>query len=599
MLIYKELRWGNIFSYGPINKLVLNDSPLIQLLGANGHGKSSIALILEEVLFSQNSKKIKKGSILNRYVKDKSYFIELDVDKDGITYEIRTTRTNTTNTVKLLRQGEDISSHTATGTYKLIEELVGYDHKTFSQIVYQSSLSSLAFLTATDTERKKFLIDLLNLGRYTKASEVFRALSSAASKEVTSAESKVETVRSWLSKYETSDFVLEELEDEPKPPDDLVEYLAGLKDSIANIESLNKKILANNKNIGLSIVLLEEPTCLKYTQEELTELNVRLANIKSELANGSTLASKCKGPITKCTTCSQDIDHTTMYNMVLAFNTKKVDLETELKEVQNSINIIVSSNKLWGTYDNACKDKARYTELVDPKLPLEVQLQEDLEKDIIILSTKISEVRKSIAKIRESNTAKLAHNARVESIKSQMQEMQQDLKTYSALLDTKSAEYSKLQVLVKALSTTGLVAYKIECLVKDLENIANEYLTILSSGRFQLSFKVTSSDKLNVVITDNGEDIEITALSSGERSRVNISTLLAIRKLMQSLSNSRTNLLILDETVENLDAQGKESLVEVLLEEKLNTILVSHSFSHPLIERVQVIKEDNISRLEV
>ena len=68
---------------------------------------------------------------------------------------------------------------------------------------------------------------------------------------------------------------------------------------------------------------------------------------------------------------------------------------------------------------------------------------------------------------------------------------------------------------------------------------------------------------------------------------------------MQSLSNSRINLLILDETVETLDAEGKEKLVEVLLaEENLNTILVSHGFSHPLIEKVSVIKENNISRIE-
>jgi ABC-type multidrug transport system ATPase subunit len=68
---------------------------------------------------------------------------------------------------------------------------------------------------------------------------------------------------------------------------------------------------------------------------------------------------------------------------------------------------------------------------------------------------------------------------------------------------------------------------------------------------------------------------------------------------MQSLSNSRTNLLILDETVENLDAEGKEKLIEVLLEEEnLNTFLISHGFSHPLLEKLHILKENNISRIE-
>ena len=128
--------------------------------------------------------------------------------------------------------------------------------------------------------------------------------------------------------------------------------------------------------------------------------------------------------------------------------------------------------------------------------------------------------------------------------------------------------------------------------------ITNSYLAELSDGRFELLF-VLVNDKLNVVIVDNGKEIDITALSAGELCRVTTATLLAIRKLMQTLSNSRTNLLVLDETVENLDAEGKEKLIEVLLkEENLNTFLISHGFSHPLLEKIQVVKEQNISRIE-
>jgi hypothetical protein len=45
---------------------------------------------------------------------------------------------------------------------------------------------------------------------------------------------------------------------------------------------------------------------------------------------------------------------------------------------------------------------------------------------------------------------------------------------------------------------------------------------------------------------------------------------------------------------------GKEKLVEVLLkEEHLNTFLVSHGFTHPLLEKVNVLKRNNISQIEV
>jgi DNA repair exonuclease SbcCD ATPase subunit len=158
--------------------------------------------------------------------------------------------------------------------------------------------------------------------------------------------------------------------------------------------------------------------------------------------------------------------------------------------------------------------------------------------------------------------------------------------------------YANLEVLKKAFSTNGLVAYKIENLVKDLEDLVNQYLSELSDGRFGLEFVITN-DKLNVVISDEGRDIDILALSSGELARVNTSTLLAIRKLMSTLSKSKINVLFLDEVIGVLDDEGREKLIEVLLKEHdLNTFLVSHGWSHPLLTKISVVKQDKTSRLE-
>ena len=99
-------------------------------------------------------------------------------------------------------------------------------------------------------------------------------------------------------------------------------------------------------------------------------------------------------------------------------------------------------------------------------------------------------------------------------------------------------------------------------------------------------------------LLDNAKVVDILALSSGELARVNTATLLAIRKLMSSISSSRINTLFLDEIISVLDEEGKEKLVEILLGEELNTYLVSHGWTHPLLAKIEVIKEDNISRLE-
>ena len=92
--------------------------------------------------------------------------------------------------------------------------------------------------------------------------------------------------------------------------------------------------------------------------------------------------------------------------------------------------------------------------------------------------------------------------------------------------------------------------------------------------------------------------MDILALSSGELARVNTATLLAIRKLMSSISKSRLNVLFLDEVTNVLDDAGREKLVEVLLKEELNTYVVSHGWTHPLLEKVEVVKKGNVSSLD-
>ena len=67
---------------------------------------------------------------------------------------------------------------------------------------------------------------------------------------------------------------------------------------------------------------------------------------------------------------------------------------------------------------------------------------------------------------------------------------------------------------------------------------------------------------------------------------------------MSSISKSRINVLFLDEVINVLDETGREKLVEVLLGEQLNTYIVSHGWTHPLLEKVEVVKKGNLSILE-
>ena len=220
--------------------------------------------------------------------------------------------------------------------------------------------------------------------------------------------------------------------------------------------------------------------------------------------------------------------------------------------------------------------------VVDKSLPSQILDGDEISTQIDELSSKIANIRTEIERISSENIVAERHITRMSIIDEQTNEMESQLEGIVAALGKVEEKSAHLEILKKAFSTNGLLAYKIENLVKDLEQLTNEYLSELSDGRFSLEFVVTN-DKLNVEITDNAKVVDILALSSGELARVNTATLLAIRKLMSSISGSRINTLFLDEIISVLDDEGKEKIVEILLNEDLNTYLVSHGWTHPLV----------------
>ena len=75
---------------------------------------------------------LRKADIANRYING-GYNISLSFTVDSDEYCISVVRRATLK-CKLTKNGEDISSHTASNTYKTLLEILGIDFKTFTQL---------------------------------------------------------------------------------------------------------------------------------------------------------------------------------------------------------------------------------------------------------------------------------------------------------------------------------------------------------------------------------------------------------------------------------------------------------------------------------
>ena len=597
MITLKRLQWDNCFSYGQDNDLLLDDNSVTQIIGTNGMGKSSIPLIIEEALYNKNSKGIKKADIPNRYIND-GYKIVLTFTKDDDVYSVNINR-KTNIKVKLEKNGEDISSHTATNTYKTIQDIIGVDFKTFSQLVYQNTNASLQFLTATDTNRKKFLIDLLHLENYVELFDIFKEASRLVSSEITGLQAKIDTIEKWLVDNKLSDTTILPMLDLEIDTEEDEKALRFLQKEIENISEKNKKISQNNhfKEALQQINIQEAQNCGIEAVQSYDHLQAELGEHKATLTGSQRLIAKLNKLGDHCPTCEQDVDPEFINSLKDLEARKLVEAEEKSGEIEREIKRIKESNIEFERCRKIERDWVDLFRSIDKSLP-------DISLDKGELEGRLEDVRANLllAKEQLSSTARenerrTKQNTRIQVIQEQTDGFTNEREQVSAVLDKQKALVSNLEILKKAFSTNGLLAYKIENLVKELEELANTYLGELSDGRFTLEF-VVSNDKLNVQVTDNGKIVDILALSSGELARVNTATLIAIRKLMSSISKSRLNILFLDEVIAVLDDAGREKLVEVLLGEDLNTYVVSHGWTHPLLEKIEVVKDGNVSKLE-
>ena len=611
MITLNKLSINNMFSYGQNNEIDLSSNKITQLTAPNGSGKSSIALILQELLYSKNIKGIKKADILNRYVKEDTWSGQLDFTVENKNYVVEVKRTKNQSKVKFFEQTDsktlDLTEHKIPDTYKKIQELIGLDFEIFSQLTYQSSTDLLDFLKATDTNRKKFLINLFNLEKYPNIGEVIKLKLSESEKESFKLDGELKSVKDFLN-----DALIEDkksLIEVPIIDEEKRNQLASAQNKITEYESLCKRIDKNNlyieerKELNFDISL-SEPTKIDHIyqqqqeiNEEVTSLSIHQKNIKKSLSNLDVTD--------KCYACGQSIDNTQTIHLkdnleedLFKSKSKESDLSLNLLKVDSNIEEYENKIKHWETNKKSIEKFEQLSQFIDTTIPIEYPNFNTLKNEVQILQDelKIQETQREDS--IEYNEKIKTHNTKVDTLIEQKRYFlaRQELLN-NDIINLKS-KIKNLNILRKAFSTTGIVAFKLENLTKELEAVINDYLSDLSDGQFQVIFRLTG-EKLNIVVVNNGQESPIETVSGGEFSRIQTAILLAIRNVLSKIGGNYINLLFLDEITGVLDEAGKEKLIDILQEEdNLNIFLISHDFTHPLIDKINIIKDNNISCLE-
>jgi DNA repair exonuclease SbcCD ATPase subunit len=314
------------------------------------------------------------------------------------------------------------------------------------------------------------------------------------------------------------------------------------------------KLITSNKNKLSKYDGVELPDWIKnYTIEDVIKENNEYEFRKTELSKNKKEIDLCKELIQEsktgvetCSECGQVIREARFYE------------NSQIDEWVEKVN--------------------RLTELVNIPIP----------KPKLTLS-EFSTYSKKIELIKEKD-----------AILSSIQEM--EVSKNELFIKKKFAErnYEVMRFWEKAFSEQGLIKYIIRTILEKFNKTCNKYLTHLSNGQFTITF----NDELNETIKVNGFETHYISLSGGEKKKLNFSVMLALRSLLSLSGKSVSNVLLLDEIVENLDEQSLHGVYIILSELKKdkNVFLVTHnSYFKTLLDssnRLTAIKDKGITEFK-
>ena len=160
-------------------------------------------------------------------------------------------------------------------------------------------------------------------------------------------------------------------------------------------------------------------------------------------------------------------------------------------------------------------------------------------------------------------------------------------------------DYEVMRFWEKAFSQQGIIKFIIKNILEYLNNRVNYYTSFLTNSKYTLSF----DEELNEKVTTNGNVIQYISLSGGEKRKMNLAVMMALKDLLLLTDNNQSNILFFDEIAENLDEEGINGLYSLLQEiknDKLVFIITHNKYLKTLLHsapRLSIIKSKGVSKI--
>lgn len=579
---FKKLSFCNIMSYGASGAEIDFQTGLNTIKAVNGSGKSSILDALTFVLFGKPYRDIKLSELVNTTNgKGLEVTVEFKIGTDM--YMIR--RGLKPAIFEIYKNGQEMDM---LSTKKLnqdeIDKLLGINLRLFKNIVAVAVTNNKPFLSLPIGDKRALIENIFNI-------DVLGLMCKDVKKRKTVNSTEMDLKMTELHGINNS------IEDNESYIENMKKYIASfneVKDSNVkgiqeNIEKYSREIEKREKNLEIARTKIAELT------EELGDmpdrsvgdsLNQEIGKVRSVIDSISSTLSKLKQS-RLCPVCNSPLDEGHARKHIEEMIAQKKEMEKE------KLPSLMDQYKEYGEKLKTFQEKQSFIQTIRDKARTEEITKGTLETE-----------RTKAEQLLEKETLKTcpasvdAYVEKLNALREQCTELNKDVEVLSEkiLIDTQ---------LVKILGDDGIKSYFFKKLVKVLNKSVNEYLTKFELKNTTIEFDETMTESMMTNMVSR----TYSSYSSGERTRIDMSILLAFFDISRQISNWSCNLLFIDELLDqNIDVSGIEQFVSTLYnliqvnKKKLGIYIISHKLNELKIQissTIEIKKVHDYSILEV
>ena len=545
MITFELIRWKNLLSTGNAwTEIELNANKTNLIVGANGHGKSTILDALTFVLFGKPFRKINKPMLVNS-VNGKDCLVEIIFKAYGKDYKI--VRGIKPNIFEIWVDGTLLNQDSASRDYQeyLEKFILKMNMKSFCQIVILGSASFTPFMQLTPADRRTIIEDLLDI-------QIFSVMNLLVKQRAQENKEKLENTRVVLrSTSEKKDYIEKTLVSLRQTNDD---RLAELEKQYQDLAQQKKDIISDVEKI------IAEKKQLQDEVNDLSEIKKQFHDTVKLYTQFDTEAKRLDAEkemlktTDNCPTCKQTIEKSFKSQRVLDLGNTISDLVVQATVTEGQSNILLAeiSNK---------ENQVKRIQAISAEISAKKQT-------MMHLVSTMNDIEDSIDKIK--NADKLVQNSEEDLLKTvgEIERIEGVIKfqmTERVMIDTASA----------LLKDGGIKTKIIKQYIPIINKLVNKYLDRMG---FFVNFNI--DENFNEVIKSRYRDeFAYANFSEGEKTRIDLALMFTWRSIAKMKNSVNTNLLILDEILDgSLDANGTDEFLKIIktLTDDTNTYIISH-----------------------